>query len=234
MLESILTSVLQRRLGQFCDGFDSHAAKLSIWRGKIVLRDVKLRRDALYTLGLPLAVRSGVVGQLSVEIPWRHLGRDPVVIKIEGVSVVIGSLEEDAAFDDKTLREWAWRRKELELQSLWSHAELLEDADVLREGATTPGKVPGKKSSPRGRKGFTVGRKLREGMGKLLFDTKKLASKVLDHLRVEVAQIHVRYEDDTHSHTPFTISARLEAMTTSRWATLNKSMTVQRPHPITR
>ena len=213
MLETVLTSVLQRRLGQFIEIEDGRKTKLNIWGGSISLRSVRLRPDALYTLGLPLSVRSGLVEELSVEIPWRRLGKDPVIIKVSGVSIVCGALDEDDHFDDATLRAWAWRRKQLELQELLAR-DGLEDAALDEPEAEASG------TSPRTRARHSGGKRRRQRTGLLgfLFSTKKLASKVLDHLKVELDRLHIRYEDDGHSDRPFALGISLDAMATSKCA----------------
>ena len=58
MLKSLLVSVLERNLGHFVES-DLSSLKVGLWNGKIRLTDVALRPEALYTLGLPLSVRSG-------------------------------------------------------------------------------------------------------------------------------------------------------------------------------
>ena len=218
MLASVLTGVLQRRLGQFIEIEDGHVMKLSIWKGRVALKNVKLRRDALYTLGLPLSVRSGVIERLSVDIPWRRLGTEPVVIKISGVSVVFGSLDEDAEFDDETLRTWAWRRKQLELQELLAHDGLEDVALAEAEGGAQGPVAARPKHGP--------AKKRQTGVARFLFDAKKLASKILDHLKVEIERVHARVEDDTHAARPFALGITLDAMTTCRESAAAKHVRV--------
>lgn len=85
VLEGVLVSVVQRLIGRFVDGLDTKSLKLSIWKGKVVLKDVQLRPDALYSLGLPLSVRSGSIERLTLDIPWRRLGKEPVIVHAAGV-----------------------------------------------------------------------------------------------------------------------------------------------------
>lgn len=54
-----------------------------------------------------------------------------VVVRLSGVTAVVGSLHEDAAFTDDKLREWSWRRKQLQLQQLMEQAELADEAADL-------------------------------------------------------------------------------------------------------
>ena len=54
-----------------------------------------------------------------------------VVVRLSGVTAVVGSLHEDAAFTDDRLREWSWRRKQFQLQQLMEQAELADEAAEL-------------------------------------------------------------------------------------------------------
>lgn len=131
MLEKLLAAILQRTIGQFVEGLDGKSLKLGIWSGKVVLRDFKLRPDALYTLGLPLSIKAGQVKELTLDIPWRRIGKEAVVVRLSGVTLVAGPLDEDEQFTDDRLRQWVWRRKQLELQSLVQRSELGEAAQAV-------------------------------------------------------------------------------------------------------
>ena len=104
MLKSLLVSVLERNLGHFVES-DLSSLKLGLWNGKIRLADVALKPEALYTLGLPLSVRSGKIASLELDIPWRHLGKEKVVIRLTGVEATVGSLGDDTNFTDERLRK---------------------------------------------------------------------------------------------------------------------------------
>ncbi len=43
MLEGVLAQVVESAVGKYVDGIDKKAAKLSVWSGKIVMRDLKLK-----------------------------------------------------------------------------------------------------------------------------------------------------------------------------------------------
>lgn len=66
-----------------------------MFKGDVVLKNLRLKTDALNALNLPFEVRSGVVGKLSLQVPWRNLGRAPVVANIDELYVVAGFVEPD-------------------------------------------------------------------------------------------------------------------------------------------
>ena len=75
VLEGLLVSILQRHLGQFLDS-DLKALKANLWKGKMSMKNVALRPDALYALGLPLSVKAGRIDLLEIDIPWRRIGKE--------------------------------------------------------------------------------------------------------------------------------------------------------------
>ncbi|CAB9515429.1 Putative vacuolar protein sorting-associated protein [Seminavis robusta] len=84
--------------------FDPEQLQLGIWSGDLVLTNVNLRGDALYSKinrmkkspsgrdPLKLKIVEGTIGQLRIQIPWKRLvwGQGDVVIDIKGVNVVVG------------------------------------------------------------------------------------------------------------------------------------------------
>lgn len=50
MLEGVLAQVVESAVGKYVDGIDKKAAKLSVWSGKIALKDLKLKTSVSPTL----------------------------------------------------------------------------------------------------------------------------------------------------------------------------------------
>jgi vacuolar protein sorting-associated protein 13A/C len=51
----------------------------------VVLRNLRLRPDALASLALPVTVRAGLCGSLTLKLPWSKLGSAPVVLSLDRV-----------------------------------------------------------------------------------------------------------------------------------------------------
>lgn len=49
------------------------------------LRNVKLRRDALRFLDLPIDISKGIVGTLTLKVPWKNLKTEPVHVVLDQV-----------------------------------------------------------------------------------------------------------------------------------------------------
>ena len=65
--------------------------------GDVVLRNLRLRPDALSGLGLPVAVRAGLCGSLTLKLPWSKLGSSPVVLSLDRVYLLAAPAQGVAA-----------------------------------------------------------------------------------------------------------------------------------------
>lgn len=94
MLQHAVALLLQRLLGKFVS-FDSSMLRLSLWQGDLAFQDLRLR----------LPYGEGTIGHFSVNIPWRALWTQPVIIKARQIRVLLHQtppasehLEHSAAF----------------------------------------------------------------------------------------------------------------------------------------
>ncbi|SSD59069.1 related to Vacuolar protein sorting-associated protein 13 [Saccharomycodes ludwigii] len=85
MLESFAATFLNRILGSYVENFDENQLEVGIWNGDAKLKNLKLRKDALDALQLPLDVKSGILGDLTLIVPWSSLKNKPVKIVINDV-----------------------------------------------------------------------------------------------------------------------------------------------------
>ncbi|KAK1307197.1 hypothetical protein QJS10_CPA10g01575 [Acorus calamus] len=68
--------------------FEAHVRMSSSFDGDVVLKDLKLKAEALNSLKLPVFVRAGFVGTITLKVPWNRLGKEPVVVLIDRVFVL--------------------------------------------------------------------------------------------------------------------------------------------------
>ena len=59
MFESKLAGVLNQVLGSYVHGISTDDLKVAVFKGDVVLTNMRLKVDALNALGLPFRVRSG-------------------------------------------------------------------------------------------------------------------------------------------------------------------------------
>ena len=180
MFEGKLTSVLNKLLGEYVHGISAKDLSVAVFKGDVVLKNLRLKTEALNALDLPFVVRSGLVGKLSLQIPWRALGKQPVVATIERLYVVAGFADDVEGDDALTVEErterWekakaALRRREIdEGETRWLESAIA--AEATPDDATKNEDAKGD--------GWLAG----------MLDT------VLGNLEVSISKIHVRLEGD--------------------------------------
>ncbi|CAM0910801.1 unnamed protein product [Alopecurus aequalis] len=87
MFEGVVSQVLAGLLGRYVKGIQKEQLKIGIWNEEILLENVELILEAFDYLQLPFALKTGRIGKLSIKIPWKKLGWDPIIIVIEDVFV---------------------------------------------------------------------------------------------------------------------------------------------------
>ncbi|KAG0185188.1 hypothetical protein DFQ28_009826 [Apophysomyces sp. BC1034] len=178
MLESVVASILNRFLGSYVSNLNYDQLKIGIWNGEVNLKDLKLKREALDKLDLPINVSEGIsenikndreftvasigfLGELTLSIPWANLKTKPVRVYVNNVYLLAVPKNEDTV----TVKEEEERAQQLKQRRLTT-AELLQNAqqDQKDEGQND---------------GF---------MG-------QLTTKIIDNLQFSMKNIHIRYED---------------------------------------
>ena len=83
MFNTFLTNILNSYLGEIVEDLDLENIGSGALHGDILLIDLKLRPDCLSVLELPIEVKFGCIGKLSLKIPWTNLASSPVTLNIQ-------------------------------------------------------------------------------------------------------------------------------------------------------
>ncbi|GMH18990.1 hypothetical protein Nepgr_020831 [Nepenthes gracilis] len=100
MFEAHVLHLLRRYLGEYVHGLSVEALRISVWKGDVVLKDLKLKAEALNSLKLPVTVKAGFIGTITLKVPWKSLGKEPVIVLIDRIFVLAYP-----APDGRTLKE---------------------------------------------------------------------------------------------------------------------------------
>lgn len=114
MFESIVATLLNRFLGSYIENFDSKKLNIGIWSGDVRLKNLTLKKESLDKFKLPLDVKYGHLGELTLQIPWSNLKGKPVKITIEDVYLLASPIiisEYNAEEDYK--REQQYKQEKL-------------------------------------------------------------------------------------------------------------------------
>ncbi|KAG5420157.1 VPS13 [Candida metapsilosis] len=83
MFESLVANLINRFLGSYIENFDPKQLNIGIWSGDVKLRNLRLKKESLDKFKLPIDVKFGHLGELTLQIPWSNLKSKPVRIIIE-------------------------------------------------------------------------------------------------------------------------------------------------------
>ena len=70
MLEAQVAYYLNRYLGTYVEGLNQRDLKISVFKGDVVLKNLKLKPEALADLNLPISVKAGLLGSLTLKVRW--------------------------------------------------------------------------------------------------------------------------------------------------------------------
>lgn len=74
MFEAQVAFYLNKYLGKYLTGLDADSLRISVWRGDVELRCLALKPEALQDLELPIAVKAGLLGKLTLKV---GMGEEP-------------------------------------------------------------------------------------------------------------------------------------------------------------
>eukprot|EP01102_Stenamoeba_stenopodia_P012691 TRINITY_DN4034_c0_g3_i1.p1 TRINITY_DN4034_c0_g3~~TRINITY_DN4034_c0_g3_i1.p1 ORF type:complete len:542 (-),score=132.61 TRINITY_DN4034_c0_g3_i1:760-2385(-) len=173
MLERIAAQLLTKYLGEYVKGLEKENLQINVIGGDVVLERLELKTEALANLELPIEVKRGFLGSLTLSIPWKSLGSVPAVAKIHELFVVVGpkvsSGEDDATARDKRLQNTKLRRLQI-LELLRNKDDLDVDADEKKQ----------QQAKTENDDGFM----------------KRLITKIVDNIQIFIDKVHIRYEDE--------------------------------------
>ncbi|XP_062604821.1 intermembrane lipid transfer protein Vps13-like, partial [Saccostrea cucullata] len=85
VFESLVADLINKYLGDFVENLDRSQLKIGIWGGDVVLQNLDLKESALDDLDLPVKIKAGHIGKLTLKIPWKNLYTEAVVATIDGL-----------------------------------------------------------------------------------------------------------------------------------------------------
>lgn len=193
MLESFAATFLNKFLGSYVENFDSNQLEVGIWNGDVKLRNCKIKKDCLDSLDLPISIDQGILGNLTMQVPWSRLKSSAVKIEIEDIYLLIrpNSWEN---YDPADALEREFKRKMNKIDDLEKiHQNSSETVLDTKNSSSTPNDKPSD--------GFTT----------------SLINKIVDNVQVSIKNIHIRYEDFdcVFSREPTTIGIFLQNLSAS-------------------
>ncbi|KAF5442140.1 hypothetical protein F2P56_034830 [Juglans regia] len=114
MLEGLVRQLLLGYLGRYVKDIQKEQLKITLWNEEVLLENVELILEAFDYLQLPFALKQGRLGRLSIKIPWKKLGWDPIIIILEDVFVCASQRDDhEWSLDAAEKREFAGKKAKL-------------------------------------------------------------------------------------------------------------------------
>ena len=129
VLESLLASILTRYLGSYVKNLNTDQLEISLFRGVIELENLEIRSDALDFLKLPVTVKSGKIGKVSLTIPLSQLKTKPVEMKLDNLYLLAGP-KSSVKWDEKEHKESLLNMK---LKHLTSLEAIQQEASAMND-----------------------------------------------------------------------------------------------------
>ncbi|KPA82209.1 hypothetical protein ABB37_03329 [Leptomonas pyrrhocoris] len=175
MFNKFVADLLTTYLGEYFDNIDREQVKVSIWNGRVHLRHLKVRRDALRFFDVPVCVLMGAIEELTVIIPWTNLRSESVVVQIRNARLILSD-KETAAYDVDQEKREEHARKTRELDA--TDAALLtafKEAQLAKQNPSPAFSADA--STESSDNNFTA----------------RLKATILNNVRVDIEQLFVHY-----------------------------------------
>lgn len=117
MLEGLVAWVLNTYLGKYVNNLNTDQLSVALLKGAVELENLPLKKDALKELELPFEVKAGLIGKVTLQIPFYRPHVDPWVISISSLHV-IGAPERTQDFNDEKEKLLERERKKALLHAL--------------------------------------------------------------------------------------------------------------------
>ncbi|XP_033973361.1 vacuolar protein sorting-associated protein 13C-like, partial [Trematomus bernacchii] len=89
VLESLVSDLLNRFIGDYVENLNKSQLKIGIWGGNVVLENLRVKENALSEFDVPFRVKAGQIGRLTLKIPWKNLYSDAVVATLDGLYLLV-------------------------------------------------------------------------------------------------------------------------------------------------
>jgi vacuolar protein sorting-associated protein 13D len=119
MLEGLVTWVLNNYVGEYLENLNADQLSIALLQGQVELENVPIKKTALRKFDVPLQVKSGIIGKLTLSIPITRMKSEPWILKMSDLLVLLGP--SDGSFDASDVEGYEQSKKEQLLEALEAH-----------------------------------------------------------------------------------------------------------------
>lgn len=117
MLEGLVTWVLNNYVGEYLENLNADQISIALLQGQVELENVPLKKTALKKLDIPLEVKSGIIGKLTLTVPIAHIRSEPWVLQMNDLLILLGP-QSDPASNLNLVEEGEQSKKEQMFEEL--------------------------------------------------------------------------------------------------------------------
>uniref|UniRef100_A0A0N5AAX4 Ricin B-type lectin domain-containing protein n=1 Tax=Syphacia muris TaxID=451379 RepID=A0A0N5AAX4_9BILA len=170
MLENLVTWVLNNYVGEYLENLNTDQLSIAILQGQVELENVPFKKTALKKFDIPVQVKSGLIGKLTLSVPLTRIRSEPWVLKMSDLLILL----EPAQYD--------WHNIEnMELMLQTKKDQQLTELENFHKKQLLQ----------------AYGVDVKENMGQGAGWGASVFSSVLNNIQVILTNVHIRYEDNS-------------------------------------
>lgn len=196
MLENIVAWVLNNYIGEYLENLNTDQLSIALLQGQVELENVPFKKTALRKFDVPLQVKSGLLGKLTLSVPLTRMRSEPWVLKMSDLLLLLEPAYA-GRHDVEAVEVYEQSKKEQQLEELEKYHKR-----QLMFNAGLPSKNESAEQNWWGA---------------------SLVSAVVNNIQLILTNVHIRYEDGTTipDGTPFACGIRVHNVsvqtTNSQW-----------------
>ncbi|VDK72688.1 unnamed protein product [Litomosoides sigmodontis] len=169
MLENLVAWVLNNYVGEYLENLNTDQLSIALLQGQVELENVPLKKSALRKFDVPLKVKSGLLGKLTLSVPLTRLRSEPWVIKMSDLLVLLEP-SSSVLYDIENVEIYEQAKKEQQLEELekYHKKQLLSYLGFPNCDSTSEQNWWGT----------------------------SLVSTIVNNIQLILTNVHIRYEDD--------------------------------------
>ncbi|KAK8928991.1 hypothetical protein KSP39_PZI017130 [Platanthera zijinensis] len=106
IFEAIMFDAFQKGLGDCLEGFSAESLRFSVWKGELVLKDLRIKDELLSSVDLPVTVKAFSIGTIAAQVPWKSLGTRPITLLIDRIFILAEPSPYGQSLKDKDIKEF--------------------------------------------------------------------------------------------------------------------------------
>ena len=103
-MNKAVSKLINKYLGDWIENLNSDQLDISLFSGKIVLENLKVKNDIFQLLGIPFELQHGTIGRIKLNIPWGKLRSKPLEIEISEICAFVTPVH-PSTWSESSVRE---------------------------------------------------------------------------------------------------------------------------------